>query len=250
MTIYARGVRALADRAGSTSRPSVAFSSLALDDRVDHAVLEQELGALEALGQLLADGLLDDARPGEADERLRLGEDDVAQHGERRRHAARRRVQQHRDVRQPRLWSRASAAVVFAICMSDRMPSCMRAPPEAEKMIAGTPPLERALEQARDLLADHRAHRAAHELEHEEADRHRRARRCVASPSRNASATPDLLLRARAGDRRSASSRETRADRRAGSRVLLDEAALVDGDLDALLGRHDEVEAALRAAPQ
>src|SRR6266481_928632 len=44
----------------------------ALDDEVEHAVLEQELGALEPFGQLLADGLLDDARAGEADERLRL----------------------------------------------------------------------------------------------------------------------------------------------------------------------------------
>ena len=34
--------------------------------------------------------------------------------------------------------SRASAAEVFAICMSDSTPSCMRAPPDAEKMMAGT----------------------------------------------------------------------------------------------------------------
>jgi len=31
-------------------------------DGVEEAMLEQELGALEALGKLLADGLLDDAR--------------------------------------------------------------------------------------------------------------------------------------------------------------------------------------------
>ena len=43
--------------------------------------------------------------------------------------------------------SRASAAVVFAICISEKMPSCMRAPPEAEKMIAGHCARERALEQ-------------------------------------------------------------------------------------------------------
>ncbi len=29
----------------------------------------------------------------------------------------------------------ASAAEIFAICMSESVPSCMRAPPEAEKMI-------------------------------------------------------------------------------------------------------------------
>src|SRR2546426_312445 len=33
--------------------------------------------------------------------------------------------------------SRSSAAEVFAICMSERMPSCMRAPPEAERMMTG-----------------------------------------------------------------------------------------------------------------
>ena len=53
-----------------------------IDDQVEHAVLEQELAALEAVGQLLADGLLDDARTGEADQRLRLGDVQVAQHRE------------------------------------------------------------------------------------------------------------------------------------------------------------------------
>src|SRR3954469_1512805 len=41
---------------------------LPLDHPVDEARREQELGALEALGQLLADGLLDHPRPGEADQ--------------------------------------------------------------------------------------------------------------------------------------------------------------------------------------
>ncbi len=34
--------------------------------------------------------------------------------------------------------SRPSAAEVFAICISESTPSCMRAPPDAEKTIAGT----------------------------------------------------------------------------------------------------------------
>ena len=34
----------------------------AVDDEVEHAVLDQELAALESLGQLLPDRLLDDAR--------------------------------------------------------------------------------------------------------------------------------------------------------------------------------------------
>jgi len=42
-------------------------------------VLEHELGALETRGEPLADGLVGHARPGEPDERLRLGQDEVAQ---------------------------------------------------------------------------------------------------------------------------------------------------------------------------
>src|SRR5689334_25296109 len=37
-----------------------------MDDHVDHAVLEQIFGALETVGKLFADGLLDDAQAGEA----------------------------------------------------------------------------------------------------------------------------------------------------------------------------------------
>ena len=47
---------------------------------------------LEALREGLPDGVLDDARPGEADERLGLGDVHVAEEGEARRHAARRGV--------------------------------------------------------------------------------------------------------------------------------------------------------------
>src|SRR3954466_13205446 len=50
----------------------------AVDDHVDGSGLQQELGALEALGQLLADGVLDHARPGESDQRLGLGDHHVA----------------------------------------------------------------------------------------------------------------------------------------------------------------------------
>jgi hypothetical protein len=45
---------------------------LAGDDHVDEAVLEHELGGLEAVGQLDLDGLGDGAGPGEADLGARL----------------------------------------------------------------------------------------------------------------------------------------------------------------------------------
>src|SRR5262249_6007683 len=71
----------------------LAFEIAPMHDEVEHAVLEQELGALESVGQLLTDGLLDDAGAGEADQRPRLGHDDVAEHGEAGRHSARGRMQ-------------------------------------------------------------------------------------------------------------------------------------------------------------
>ena len=63
-------------------------------------MLHQIFGALEAFGQLFADGLLDDARPGKADQRAGLGDVDVAEHGIGGGDAAGGRVGQHDDVGQ------------------------------------------------------------------------------------------------------------------------------------------------------
>ena len=65
-------------------------------------MLQQELAALETFGKLLADGLLDHARAGEADQRARLADVQVAQHGEAGGDAARGRVGQHADIRDAR----------------------------------------------------------------------------------------------------------------------------------------------------
>ena len=67
-----------------------------MDDPVEEAVLEQELGALEARRQLLGDRPGRDARAGEPDQRVRLGDVDVAEDGERGEDAAGRRVGQDR----------------------------------------------------------------------------------------------------------------------------------------------------------
>ena len=91
-----------------------------------------------------------------------------------------------REVGQPRLGrAAASAAEVLAICISERMPSCMRAPPEAETMMTGTRLCDGQLDGARELLAHHRAHAAAQE---------RRTRRRTARPG-----SPPM--RREAGDR-------------------------------------------------
>ena len=63
----------------------------------------QVLGRLEVVGQLLADGLFDHPATGEADHGVRLGQGQIAEHGEARRYAAGGRVGEQDDVGQARL---------------------------------------------------------------------------------------------------------------------------------------------------
>ncbi|MBA7468829.1 hypothetical protein ES707_04084 [subsurface metagenome] len=63
-------------------------------------MVAQIFGALETLGQLFADGLLDHARAGKSDQRTRLGNLDVAEHRIGRGDAAGGRIGQHHNVRQ------------------------------------------------------------------------------------------------------------------------------------------------------
>src|SRR5437867_1309154 len=86
-----------------TRRPAalrMVASIAALDDEIELAVLEEELGALETLRERLTDGLGDDAGSGEADQGSRLGDDHVAEHGEARGDAAGGRIGEHGDVGQ------------------------------------------------------------------------------------------------------------------------------------------------------
>ena len=75
----------------------------AVDDHVDLALGKQELGALEALGELFTHGLLDDARARKAHEGLGFGDHDVAHESERGGDAAHRRVGEHRNEGEPGL---------------------------------------------------------------------------------------------------------------------------------------------------
>ena len=68
------------------------------DDGVEEAVFEEELGALEALWELLTNGLLDDAGAGESDKGFGFGYVEVAEHREAGRNAAGRRVGHDGDV--------------------------------------------------------------------------------------------------------------------------------------------------------
>src|SRR5262245_36008052 len=69
---FARGVEGAAGfsaheaKRAANRRPQLA----AIDDQIQHAAFEQEFAALESVGQLLPDGLLDHPWAGETDERL------------------------------------------------------------------------------------------------------------------------------------------------------------------------------------
>ena len=66
--------------------------------------------------------------------------------------------------------SRASAAAVLAICISESSDSCMRAPPQRREDDGRLAAQRSAVQQrAGDLLTHHRAHAAAHERELESA---------------------------------------------------------------------------------
>ena len=79
---------------------------------------------------------------------------------------------------------RSSAAIVLASCISASVPSCIRAPPEALTMMSGIARGEGVLGGAGHLLADDRAHRAAHEPEVHDAQRRGRAPERARPPDR------------------------------------------------------------------
>src|SRR6186713_2729370 len=85
----------------------VVMQLAAIDNRVDHTVVQQKLRSLEILWQFLSNGLLDNARAGKTDERLRLSENHVAKHREACRDAAGGWVSQDRNKRQTRFIQRS-----------------------------------------------------------------------------------------------------------------------------------------------
>src|SRR3989475_4290320 len=212
-------------------------------DRVDHAVLEQELGALEAARQLLADGLLDDAGPGEADERARPGQVRVAQEGEGGRHAAGGGIGHQRDERdaaRPQPGQRRADLRH----LEEREDALLHArAPRGRDHDQGEPLRGGVLDEARQALADAAPHAAAEEGEVEHAERNR-----MAADARRAG--DDRLLPSRlVPDRRQplrirASVAEAERVGRAHLGIALAEGAPVDGDQEALLEGQAQVVAA------
>src|SRR6185437_12326761 len=144
-------------------------------DHVDRAMFQQELRTLEAFRQRLAHRLLDHARACETDQRLGFGDVDITQHRETRGHAAGGRVRQHHDVWQPGRAQARERGGSFGH-LQQRLQAFLHA-----RAAGGGEADERLLVaqcgfgRARDLLTDHRTHRAAHVTEFERAGDHRHA---------------------------------------------------------------------------
>jgi hypothetical protein len=208
-------------------------------------VLEKVLRALKALREGLADRLLDDAGPGEPDEGARLGEDHVAEHCERRRDAARGRVREDREIRQPRRGKLGQRGARLRH-LHEREDALLHpgAAGRGEDDDAGAP-LEAPLDGAGDLLADHRAHAAPEEPELEDGE-HRGKRLDGRLPADDALLR--LRLPLRVGHARGIGLCVAEGQRVARDEVGvdLDERALVGDEGDPVGGRDAEVILALR----
>ena len=145
--------------------------------------------------------------------------------------------------------SSSTAQTVFGSCISERIPSCMRAPPELVTETSGTPRSTARVARARELLADGAAHRAAHEREvhHGELERMPVDR---GLPDDHRFAQPGVELRF--GETLRVRPQVEELERVVGADVgrLLDERALVGVPRDPPAGRHREVMPAVAADPE
>ena len=138
---------------------------VAMHDHVDHAVIAQIFGLLKAVRQLLADGLLDDARTGEADQGAGLGDVDVAEHRIGCGDAAGRRIGQHDDIGLARL-AQALHRDGGARHLHQRQDAFLHArAARGGEQHERAALLHRGVETLDHRLARRHAERAAHEIE-------------------------------------------------------------------------------------
>ena len=137
----------------------------AVDDEIDHAVIEEELGGLEAVGQFLLGDLLDDARSGEADEGAGLGHDDIGDGGVAGGDAAVAGIDQQGDVRHARFAQPGEGGDGFGH-LHEGEESLVHAGAaggvDAQQRHAG---LGGALDRAGELFPEDGTHAGAHEAE-------------------------------------------------------------------------------------
>ncbi len=222
---------------------------LARLDEVELAVVEQEPRRLEAVGQLLADRLLDHLRAGEADVAPRLRDEQVAERRKGGADAAVGRVGQQRDVEdaflvQPpdrlarlRELHQRDAALLHAGAAGGG---------DDEQRLAA---LEGELGGARDRLADAATHAAADEREVHRGE-HERAAPDRGGAVEAALAAAGLPLRLLEPRRVRLRVREPERVDRLDLLREVGEAPLVEQLLQALADRQAEVEVALGADAQ
>ena len=106
-------------------------------DQIDLPLFEQEFRRLKALRQFLANNLLDYLRSSKTDMCFRFSHDHIAEGCEGGAYAAEGGIGEQEKNGTPTSASFASAAAVFAICIRETIPSCIRAPPEAQQTRTG-----------------------------------------------------------------------------------------------------------------
>ena len=126
-------------------------------------MLEQEFGALEALGQLLTDRLLDHTRASKADQSAGFCKDHVAQHRVARRDAAGGRVGQNRNVGEPRLFQQSQAGRRFGHLHQGEGAFHHAGATRGGNNHQRFAELQRPVHSASHLFTHHRAHAAADE---------------------------------------------------------------------------------------
>ena len=221
-----------------------------MDDAVHESLLEHEFRALEAGRKILADGLPDHARAGEAHQRPRLGEDHVAERGVGREHAGGGRVGEHRDERQPLVLKPRQQGRRLGH-LHQREDSLLHAGAAGRGDDHQRPPLgDRQLDRARDLLSHHRPHAPAHEEE----IHHGEARRLPADVGHSREGGvlhAGLALRVTqpVGVAHLGVAEFERVGGLEIGEALL-EGARIDDELEVGAGRHAEMKSAARAGPQ
>ena len=142
------------------------------DHAVHEAVAEQEFGPLEAGRKLGGDGAGRDPGAGEPDQGVRLGQVDVPDHGEGREHAPGRRIGQERDEGHAAGPQALEDGQGLGQLHQGERPLLHAGAPGRAHDDQRHPRGQGVLRGAGHLLADDRAHRAAHEPEVHDAQGH------------------------------------------------------------------------------
>ena len=217
----------------------------AVDDHVERALCHQEFGALEAVRQFFADGLLDHARARETDQRAGLGEHQVRHEREGGRDAAHRRIGEDRHERQPRAGQLLQHRGRLRH-LEQRVDALLHArAARGRNAHERDPVLVGNAHAANETLPDDRAHRAAHELELEAREHQRHALHAALEHDERVGLAR-LVERGNEPVRILLLVLELEAVDGHDLRADLEAAFRVEQLLDALARRHPDVEIALR----